>query len=491
MANILIIDDEKEVGTFLKYLLEERGHNVTVGYSGADFDMLCEGRAFRLAMLDVKLPDTNGLHLLQKLHEKMPACKVVIMTGYSTVKTAVEAIRLGASDYIEKPFAEIEEIEKMIDHLLKNEVTTAENNILELAQMSGIIFGKEENLKRLLTLSFKIASKNINVLIQGETGTGKELLAHFIHLASNRSEQPYIRINCGALSESMLESELFGHEKGAFTGAVKERRGVFEIASKGTLFLDEIGEASPATQVKLLRVLETGDFMRVGGEEIRKTNTRIISATNVELRKAVKRGCFREDLLYRLDVVNLHIPSLRERKRDIMTIAQHMMEKNKESFTFQQQAIEILENYNWPGNVRELSNVIKRATSLMDVNETVITSAHLPKLLRDYDAENNIAYFSQSEELKGNNSQKQMETTPNFDEFMELWLEEIMTIWKQDTIVPLEEVLERVKNLEKMIGSAYIEKTLQHTIGNRKEAAQRLQITDRRLRYLLKEKGKQ
>lgn len=167
------------------------------------------------------------------------------------------------------------------------------------------------------------------MLIQGETGTGKELLAHFIHLASNRSEQPYIRINCGALSESMLESELFGHEKGAFTGAVKERRGVFEIASKGTLFLDEIGEASPATQVKLLRVLETGDFMRVGGEEIRKTNTRIISATNVELRKAVKRGCFREDLLYRLDVVNLHIPSLRERKRDIMTIAQHMMEKIK------------------------------------------------------------------------------------------------------------------------------------------------------------------
>lgn len=495
MANILIIDDEKEVGTFLAYLLQERGHKVTVGYSGADFERLCEGRAYQLAMIDVKLPDTNGLDILQKLGDKMPACKTVIMTGYSTVKTAVEAIRLGASDYVEKPFADIEEIEQMIDHLLNNQVTTTENDILELAQMSGIIFGEEAILRRLLTLSYKIASKNINVLIQGETGTGKELLAHFIHLASNRSEQPYIRINCGALAETMLESELFGHEKGAFTSAVKERRGVFEIANKGTLFLDEIGEASAATQVKLLRVLETGEYMRVGGEEVRKTNIRIISATNVDLREEVKMKRFREDLLYRLDVVTLQMPPLRERKRDIMTIAHHMIRKADVPITFHEDTVELLQTYEWPGNVRELSNVMKRALTILDEGETVITPAYLPEQLTSTHIEHEGAGSRigevDNEAADVRYYSKQSRSGQSFTEYTEAWQKKVNAIWEQDAISPLEDVLEKVQALERFIGRAYIEKTLQHTMGNRKEAAALLNVTDRRLRYLLKEKGQQ
>lgn len=485
MANILIIDDEKEVGTFLTYLLEERGHKVTVGYSGADFERLINGHAYQLAMLDVKLPDTNGLDLLQKMNIHMPTCKTIIMTGYSTVKTAVEAIRLGASDYIEKPFAEIEVIEQVVDHLLQEEVTHAENEILELAQMSGIIFGKEANLRQLLTLSYKIAAKNINVLIQGETGTGKELLAHFIHLASKRREQPYIRVNCGALSETMLESELFGHEQGAFTGAVKSRKGIFEIASKGTLFLDEIGEASPATQVKLLRVLETGDYMRVGSEEVRKTNTRIVSATNVDLREAVQQKRFREDLLYRLDVVSLQLSPLRERKKDIMTIAESMIQKMGLSLTFQTETKEMLERYEWPGNVRELSNILKRAVSLMDEEEKEIKMYHLPKQIIEDENNMKSPFFAIEEKTPYN----QQDVT--FIEYVDTWQKEIKRIWNEEEIIPLEEVLASIKSLEKFIGSAYIEKALQHTIGNRKEAANLLGITDRRLRYLLKEKGKQ
>lgn len=487
MAHILIIDDEKEVGTFLKYLLEERGHEVTVGYNGVDFEKLSTTHPYQLAMLDVKLPDTNGLELLKKIKSNMPTCKTIIMTGYSTVKTAIEAIRLGASDYIEKPFADIEEIELVIDHLLQEEMTNAENEILELAQMSGIIFGKEQNLRQLLTLSYKIATKNINVLIQGETGTGKELLAHFIHLASNRRDEAYIRINCGALSETMLESELFGHEKGAFTGAVNDRRGIFEIASKGTLFLDEIGEASQATQVKLLRVLETGDFMRVGSEQIRKTNTRVVSATNVDLREAVKQKRFREDLLYRLDVVSLQIPALRERKKDIMTIAEHMVHKIDPSVSVHEEITPILENYEWPGNVRELSNVLKRAISIMDEGENNITIPHLPKQLMEDEADRGVA----SNALQKDALEESAQEEASIVDYIDHWQKEIREILEQDDIMPLEKILGTIKQLEEAVGTAYIEKALQYTIGNRKEAAELLGITDRRLRYLLKEKGKQ
>ncbi len=277
MKNILIIDDEKEVGSFLSYLFKEKGYCVDVGYSGKDFELLMIDNKYDIALLDVKLPDCNGLDLLKRLKKANPMCKTIVMTGYSTVKVAVEAIKLGANDYIEKPFDKISELEDLIDQLIHSEKEQISSNkeIYELTSMSGIVLGENEKMKQLLSLAYKIAPKNINVLIHGETGTGKELLAHFIHLASKRKEQPFITINCGAITETLLESELFGHEKGAFTGATKDRKGVFEIANKGTLFLDEVGDATLSTQAKLLRVVETGDFMRVGGEKVHKTNTRI------------------------------------------------------------------------------------------------------------------------------------------------------------------------------------------------------------------------
>src|SRR5699024_6774320 len=352
-----------------------------IGYSGVDFESLLKEESYDLAMIDVKLPDINGLDILKRIKEVQPSCKTIIMTGYSTVQIAVDAIKLGANDFIEKPFDDIDVLESSIEQLLGNQTTTLETEIEQLAEMSGIIFEHSEQMKQLLTLAYKIASKNINVLIQGETGTGKELIAHFIHLASRRNNQAYIRINCGVLSETILECELFGHEKGAFTGASKERRGVFEIANKGSLFLDEVGDATLATQVKLLRVIESGEYMRVGGEETRKTNTRIISATDIDLKEAVEQKKFREDLFYRLNVVQLKIPPLRERDQDVISIAEYFLAKMDPVYVLSEETKNLLMQHDWPGNVRELSNMMKRAASLLEEGEHVITPNDLPELM--------------------------------------------------------------------------------------------------------------
>lgn len=474
MANILIVDDDREVGNFLSYFLMEKGLDVYKAYNGKDFQRLFGRRAYHLALIDVKLPDTSGLDILKDLTEQMPSCKTIVMTGYSTVKVAVEAIKLGANDFIEKPFDNLDELERTIDDLLENKVTLAESDIQGLANKSGIITGKNEMMNRILTLAYKIAPKNINVLIQGETGTGKELFAHFIHHASNRNGQPFIGINCGALSETLLESELFGHEKGAFTGAVKERKGVFEIAGKGTLFLDEIGEASMSTQVKLLRVLETGEYMRVGGESVQKTNTRIISATHVDLAEAVKNKTFREDLLYRLDVVKLTIPPLRERREDIRLIAKHFLEQAGTAVLLSDEAAAMMEQYDWPGNVRELFNVINRALTIMDEGNSIITPKHLP------------------EKMKMDNpllNEKPVQGEETFEEYLMKWTDDMLVAWKGKGKIEMEMVLGKVKELEREIGRAFVMKVLKETIGDRQDAAKRLNISMRKLRYLLNEKG--
>ncbi len=474
MTNILIVDDDQEVGNFLRYFFMEKGFEVYIAYSGKDFSQLFVQRAYHLALIDVKLPDTSGLDILKDLTEQMPSCKTIVMTGYSTVKVAVEAIKLGANDFIEKPFDDLDGLEGTIDHLLANKATTAEANIDGLARQSGIITKKSEVMNRLLTLAYKIAPKNINVLIQGETGTGKELFAQFIHRASQRNGQPFIGINCGALSETLLESELFGHEKGAFTGAAKERKGVFEIAEKGTLFLDEIGEASMSTQVKLLRVLETGEYMRVGGENLEKTNTRIISATHVDLTEAVASKTFREDLLYRLDVVKLVIPPLRERREDIRLITEHLLKKAGATIQLSEDAAILLEQYDWPGNVRELSNVIKRAISIMDEGTGLITPKHLPKKV-----------------LSGKPLliEKTKSTEQSFEEFLRHWTNDMLEAWNDKRKVEMEMVLNKVKVLEREIGKAFVMKVLKETVGDRQDAARRLNISMRKLRYLLNEKG--
>jgi len=376
--NILIVDDEHEVGSFFKRLLERKGYNVYVAHDGKEFEALINGNDYQLALVDVKLPDTNGLELLERIKTIQPYCEVIIMTGYSTTRTAIKAIQLGAFDYMEKPFEDIDELEGLIEKAMElsrhfSGEGGGQPEWLETAERQGFQVGSSQKMKRLVAVAHKIAKKNINVLIQGETGTGKEVLARFVHACSLRSQNTFIPINCGALQESLLESELFGHEKGAFTGASGKRRGIFEIANKGTLFLDEIGEASLGIQVKLLRVLETGEFLRVGGEKTVKTDVRLIAATNVDLQKAVENKEFREDLFYRLDVVRLEIPPLRERKEDIPMLAHYFLKRKAGDRPLQisPEAMEMLKRYSWPGNIRELVNTIDQAVALVEGNVIV------------------------------------------------------------------------------------------------------------------------
>ncbi|SHF06785.1 two component, sigma54 specific, transcriptional regulator, Fis family [Desulforamulus putei DSM 12395] len=373
---ILIIDDEQPVGKFFTRLLRTKGYRIGVAGSGAQAHELIARENYDVAMVDLKLPDADGLSLLQHIKSVQPQCEVIIMTGYSTTRTAVKAIQFGAFDYIEKPFDDIALVEQLIEKAMLFGKTTGQPgrssySWSEVAEQIGFQVGKTPQMIKLVNIAERIATKDINVLIHGETGTGKEVLARFIHAASHRRDKPFLAINCGALPENLLESELFGHEKGSFTGASVQRKGIFELANNGTLFLDEIGEASLAIQVKLLRVLETGEFLRVGGEKPVKTNVRIIAATNVDLEEAVSQKHFREDLFYRLDVVRLELPPLRERKEDIPQFVEHFIhrfwDKNAgPAPTFSPSCLEALLNYHWPGNVRELANAVEQALALCD-----------------------------------------------------------------------------------------------------------------------------
>ncbi|TWI57130.1 sigma-54-dependent transcriptional regulator [Halalkalibacter nanhaiisediminis] len=481
MTNILIIDDEREVGNFLTHLLSGSDCHVFVGYSGEDAKRLIIQRQYQLAMIDVMLPDTSGLKILRKIKEQMPQCKTIIMTGYSTVKTAVEAIKLGANDYIEKPFDDIDQLEKLIKQLFENTTPSNQSTMFELAERTGFIVGENQSMKQLVTMAHKMASKNINVLIEGETGTGKEVLATYIHHASQRKDQPFIAVNCGALSETLLESELFGHEKGAFTGAVKEKKGIFELASKGTLFLDEIGEASLSIQVKLLRVLETGEFFRVGGESVKRTHTRILAASHVNLAEAVQEKKFREDLLYRLDVVKLTIPPLRERMEDIPLLISFLLKKYQSDLTFSTEALRLIQRYKWFGNIRELSNMVKRAITLAEDEGSLITPAFLPEKLLSNET---ISISETSKDL-------QASSVNDFETYLREWNKRLLSLWQEEKEVDLEIVLNDVKELEAQIGKAFVTKMLRETIGDRREAAKRLNISMRKLRYLLNEKKQQ
>ncbi|KJS12448.1 MAG: ATPase AAA [Desulfotomaculum sp. BICA1-6] len=386
--HILVIDDEVEVGSFLRRLLERKGMDVSLAHTGARALQLIECKSYNAALIDLKLPDSSGLDLLERLKFKQPDCEAVIMTGYGTTKSAVRAIQLGAFDYIEKPFEDITEVEGLIDGILEQGQSNGSKSggrpgWLDIAEKAGFYVGNTTKMLHLVNVTEKIARKNLNVLIQGETGTGKEVLARFIHIASQRSEQLFIPVNCGALPENLLESELFGHERGAFTGASSLRRGIFEVADKGTLFLDEIGEASLPIQIKLLRVLETGEFIRLGGEKPIKTDVRIIAATNIDLEKAVRDRQFREDLFYRLDVVRLDLPPLRERKEDISALVSHFIAHSKigdnRTLQLSPEAMQILLNYNWPGNIRELLNTVEQSLALCE-SEAILPS-HLAQKL--------------------------------------------------------------------------------------------------------------
>ncbi len=480
---ILVIDDEVEVGTFFQYYLEEeKNYPVAVANSGREARELLGSRSFDLALVDLKLPDTDGISLLREIKENNPGCEVIIMTGYSTIKSAVEAMKLGAFDYIDKPFDELEELDELLDRALqsvKNKHRYINEELDRLTSEFGIVMAENSPMKDLLILCKKVATRKISVLIEGETGTGKEVLARFIHANSPRAGHPFIGVNCGALTETLLESELFGHEKGAFTGAQGMRPGIFEVAHHGTLFLDEIGEATPSIQVKLLRVLETGEFFRVGGSRPIKTDVRVLAATNTSLREAVKDKLFREDLLYRLDVVCLCIPPLRQRPMDIMPLAGYFIEKNLPEgekhlkVAFSPEAVEILQKYDWPGNVRELSNVVARAMAFRE-GETMG-----PECLPRYLAAG-----------RGSFPDRGPGTPPEMEEAVRDWARRLTEAVLSRKNIDLDAFSRALKREVDGMIRGIIDHTLEKTGFSQAGAAKLLNISPRTLRYLRNERGK-
>ncbi|NSW92743.1 MAG: sigma-54-dependent Fis family transcriptional regulator [Firmicutes bacterium] len=383
MARILIVEDNIKIQKLLLRSLEQ--YQLDTAVSGSEAVSKVSSEQFQAVLLDVVLPDSNDLEILRKIKELQPDCQVIVMTGHGSIPLAVDAIKSGAYDFIEKPFSP-PEIKCLLTKAIGESPKSAgrlPENVVSIADRIGFVGYQSKEIQELLLTAYKIANKDLNVLICGETGTGKEFLARFIHTASMRSNERFFPVNCGALTESLVESELFGHEKGAFTGADRLRRGCFELADKGTIFLDEVGEASLSLQAKFLRVLETGEFQRVGGEHFVTVDVRVLAATNVDLVKAVKKKIFREDLYYRLGAVLLHMPPLRNRRDDILSLAYYFIRRSSVQGTapvLSPEAIQVLLNYSWPGNVRELSNVVQQAVAFTEGG--VILPAHLPVYLR-------------------------------------------------------------------------------------------------------------
>ncbi len=368
--DILIVEDEPFQREMLRDFLIREGHCVSEAESGEKALHLLGGSSFDLVLLDFRMPGMNGLEVLRETRELNPEIDAVIITAYGTIETAVAAMKAGARDYITKP-VDLDELSILIGRIAERRTLVRENELLRQeirskGVTSNTIRFKSNKMAELMNLAGRIAPSQATVLIQGETGTGKELLARLIHSLSPRSEHPLITVNCAAIPETLLESELFGHEKGAFTGAVQRRIGRFEQADGGTLFLDEIGELSLPVQVKLLRFLQEREFQRVGGERTLKADVRIISATHQDLETRVREGAFREDLFYRINVVTMKIPPLRERREDIPILIDHFLksfsrENRKRLEGVSREARDLLIRYDYPGNVRELENIIERA----------------------------------------------------------------------------------------------------------------------------------
>jgi two-component system response regulator AtoC len=385
-VKILVVDDETIVRESLRDWLSDVGHHVLIAENGPQALKIMEKEKPSVALVDLVMPGMDGLEVLKRAKEISPDTEVIVITAYGSIPTAITAMRQGAYDYVEKPFCP-EKAEFLIEKLVERQRLIEENlslqQRLEERYRFENILAKSAKMQHVIELIKAVAKSNATVLITGESGTGKELVAHAIHSQSYRKEKPFIAVSCAALPESLLESELFGHERGAFTGAHVQRRGKFEAANLGTLFLDEIGEMSTNIQVHLLRVLEEREFTRVGGNELIKTDVRVISATNKDMKQAVDSGQFREDLYYRLNVVTIELPPLRERQEDIPMLAQHFLKKyaveNKKEITgFSLEAVDFLLKCDWPGNVRQLENAIERAVIL--ANNSTINIADLAEL---------------------------------------------------------------------------------------------------------------
>jgi two-component system response regulator HydG len=396
LAKILIIEDNETMRDGMVQILTKMKHTVLQaanGESGIDY---VQEKHIDLVVTDYRMTGMNGLEVLKRVKKMKPAIPVMIITAYGSIDLAVQAMQLGAVEFITKPFSHGEfrvKIEKIFQNIdQKNELNRlTDENVYLRTELEGQfnfgeIIGESAKMKRLYSTISKVSRTDSSVIIYGESGTGKELVARAIHKGSDRRSNPFIRVNCGALAEGVLESELFGHEKGAFTGAIKRKRGRFELADSGTIFLDEIGDLPPSTQVKLLRVLQEKEFERVGGEQTLTVNVRVIAATNRDLEKLVADKKFREDLYYRLHIIPIYLPPLRERSDDIPTLADHFLQKigreiGQPDLKLDKAAVDMLCRYHWPGNVRELENVLERSAVLAE-GET-ITLSDLPLLLSD------------------------------------------------------------------------------------------------------------
>ncbi|MBU0675279.1 MAG: sigma-54 dependent transcriptional regulator [Proteobacteria bacterium] len=386
---LLIIDDEEIALKNLSHILKSKGYEVTAMQSSSEALKILHEREFDLILTDLKMEKVDGMDILQFVRENYPESEVIMITGYATVDSAINAMRSGAYHYIAKPY-KIDEVRKVVKEALEKRSLKMENRQLreqlKTYKISAELITNDPQMKKLMDSARQVAATDSNVMLTGESGTGKELMARFIHQSSRRSRGALLSINCGAFTEELLTNEMFGHEKGAFTGAHEAKKGLIEMADGGTLFLDEVTEMSTSMQVKLLRAIQEKEVMRVGGTEVIPVNVRLVAATNRNLQAEVSSGHFRQDLYYRLNVVSLRIPPLAERKNDIPLLIQHfirrysrMMEKSVKGIS--QEVADILQQYDFPGNVRELENIIERGIAL--TSSDLIEVSHLPEDLQE------------------------------------------------------------------------------------------------------------
>ncbi len=403
MANLLIVDDEQSYRQLLSLVFQSEGHIVQTAASGQEAIEILQKDPFQVLISDVRLPDMDGIQVLRLAREAQPDLGIVMITAFATVEIAREAFKLGADDFVQKPF-DIEELKAIVRKVLEKQALLDENRAFKRAQRESgritNIIGKSPKMQEVFRMIETVAQVQSTVLIMGESGTGKELVARAIHNLSSRAEKPFISVNCGAFTETLLESELFGYVKGAFTGATANRKGLFEAANKGTIFLDEIGEMSQAMQVKLLRVLQEKKVRPVGAHEEIPVDTRVIAATNRDLKSLVEEGLFREDLYYRISVIPINLPPLRERREDIPLLVEHFIRKYCEiigkRLTISRKAMDLLENYSWHGNVRELEHTIERAVALERTD--CIQPESLPEHILNFNPERIKAEFNLPDE---------------------------------------------------------------------------------------------
>lgn len=451
--HILVVDDELSMREFLELMLQKEGYAVSLAASGTEAINMLKSSSFDLLLLDIRLGDMTGIDVLREAKKRYPAVVVIMISAYATTEAAVAAMNEGAFDYVPKPFANAE-LKRTIANALERKTIEDEKKVLDTELQQQLHFGKlvgnSPGMMKIYNMIRQVAKTRTSVLISGESGTGKEFIARAIFEQSDRQNQPFVTVNCGGIPETLMESELFGHQRGAFTGATHDKKGLFEMAHKGTIFLDEIGELSPALQVKLLRAVQERVFKRVGGVQDIAVDIRIISATNKNLEEEVIAGRFREDLFYRVNVIEVKIPPLRERKSDLKALSQYFMEKytremGKEVTKISSYAIDLLKKYDFPGNVRELENLIERSVALSTTNiilpESLSISVHKRRWI---------------EGIPGR----------RFD------VDEVATG------VNLDEILEEIE-------AAYLNKAMEVASDNKNRAAELLGISFRSLRYRL------